>query len=64
MEMKHLFFFAPKDEKGGEVTKVFLAEKQVSNAALRSIKHWRQCLVATLRRRAVGELASDALVKW
>jgi hypothetical protein len=39
VEMKHLFSFAPKDEKGGEVMEVFLAEKQVSNAALRSIRH-------------------------
>jgi hypothetical protein len=26
--MKHLFSIAPKDEKGGEVAEVFLAEKQ------------------------------------
>jgi hypothetical protein len=64
MEMKRLFSFALKDEKGGEVMEVFLAEKQVSNAGLRSIRRWRQRLVATLRRRAIGELASDALVKW
>jgi hypothetical protein len=32
--MKHLFFIAPKVEKGDEVTEVFLAEKQARMLAL------------------------------
>jgi hypothetical protein len=28
VKMKRLFSIAPKDKKGGEVTEVFLAEKQ------------------------------------
>jgi hypothetical protein len=37
---------------------------QALDAGLRSIKRWRQRLVANPRRRAAGELASDTLVKW
>jgi hypothetical protein len=67
MEMKHLFSIAPKDEKGGEVAEVFLAEKQASDTGFRGIRrgHHVYCLTrATLCRcvstRRTGGRATDA----
>jgi hypothetical protein len=37
-KMKHLFSIAPKDGTGGKVAKVFLAEKQASDAGTVSIR--------------------------
>jgi hypothetical protein len=46
VEMKHLFSIAPKDEKGGKVAKVFLAEKQASDVGFRGVRrgHHVSCL--------------------
>jgi hypothetical protein len=38
VEMKRLFCIAPNDKKGGEVAKVFLAEKQASNAGFGGVR--------------------------
>jgi hypothetical protein len=38
VEMKRLFSIAPKDEKGGKVMEVFLAEKQASNMGFGGVR--------------------------
>jgi hypothetical protein len=67
VEMKPLFFIAPKDEKGGEVTKVFLTEKQASGAEFGGVRRGHRICCLTLAalcwcvstRRAGGQ-ATDA----
>jgi hypothetical protein len=46
--MKCLFSITPKDEIGGEVMEVFLAEKQASDAGFRGIRHGHRICCITL----------------
>jgi hypothetical protein len=67
VEMKRLFFITPKDEKGGEVAKVFLAEKQASDAGFRGVRCGhricyltRAALCQCVSTRRAGGRATDA----
>jgi hypothetical protein len=48
VEMKRLFSIAPKDEKGGEVAGVFLAEKQASDARFGGVRRGHRVYCLTL----------------
>jgi hypothetical protein len=67
VEIKHLFSIALKDEKGGEVTEVFLTEKQASDVGFRGVRHGhhvccltRAVLCRCVSTRCVGGQATDA----
>jgi hypothetical protein len=48
VETKCLFFIAPNDEIGGEVTEVFLAEKQASDTGFGGVRHDHRVCCITL----------------
>jgi hypothetical protein len=71
MEMKHLFSITPKDEKGGEVAEVFLAEKQALDAGLLGVRRWlwqRRTLTSASDQLVVLQcsegVVTDTLVVW